>query len=168
MCPSGKTLRGITAALLAGAAAFLADAWTKAVFFDAVTQEGQAFSLFGGLVRSTLHHNYGISFNLPVPTWATLVITGLALGWALAMLMERSRRGQILACLILGIFIGGVAGNVSDRIALGFVRDWLLLFGRSAINVADLFIAGSLLLWACHATRLTRRASSPDSEANVA
>lgn len=137
----------MTAALLAGAASFLADAWSKAVFFDAATQEGQAFSFFDGLVRSTLHHNYGISFNIPVPTWATLVITGLALGWALAMLMERSRRGQILACVILGIFIGGVVGNVSDRITLGFVRDWLLLFGRSAINLADLCIAGSLLAW---------------------
>lgn len=153
---SGKVLRGITAALLAGAAAFLADAWTKAVFFDVVTQEGQAFSFFDGLVRSTLHHNYGISFNLPVPTWATLVITGLALGWAFAVLMERSRRGQILACMILGIFIGGVAGNVSDRIALGFVRDWLLLFGRSAINLADLSIAGSLLAWLIFSSRKER------------
>lgn len=155
---SGKVFRGISAALLAGAAAFLADAWTKAVFFDAVAQEGQAFSFFNGFVRSTLHHNYGISFNLPVPTWATLVITGLALGWAFAVLMERSRRGQILACMILGIFIGGVAGNVSDRIALGFVRDWLLLFGRSAINLADLSIAGSLLAWlifSSHKERLT-------------
>jgi lipoprotein signal peptidase len=165
---SGKVLRGISAALLAGAAAFLADAWTKTVFFDAITQESQAFSFFDGLVRSTLHHNYGISFNIPIPAWATLLITGLALGWALAVLIERSRRGQLFACLILGVFIGGVVGNVSDRITLGFVRDWLLLFGRSAINVADICIAGSLLIWTCHATRLTRRASSSDSEADAA
>ncbi len=142
-----KVLRGMTAALLAGAASFLADAWTKAIFFDTVTQEAGAFSFFDGLLRSTLHRNYGISFNLPIPTWATLLITGLALGWALAMLIERSRRGRLAACVILGVFIGGVIGNVYDRIALGFVRDWLLLFGRSAINVADLLIAGSLLAW---------------------
>ncbi|MCC6563494.1 signal peptidase II [Candidatus Uhrbacteria bacterium] len=144
---SGKIFRGFTAALLAGAAAFLADAWSKAVLFDAITEEGAAFSYLNGFARSTLHHNYGISFNIPLPTWATLLITGLALGWAIAMLVERSRRGYLAACIVLGVVIGGVVGNVFDRITLGFVRDWLLLGGRSAINVADLLIAGSLLAW---------------------
>lgn len=143
----GKLLRGMMTALLAGAVSFWADIGTKILFFDRATEEGQMFSLIGGLVRSTIHRNYGISFNLPIPTWATLVITGLALGWAIAMLVERSRRGQVLPCLILGIFVGGVIGNVYDRITFGYVRDWLLLFGRSAINIADLLIAGSILAW---------------------
>lgn len=143
----GKLLRGILTALLAGAVSFWADIGTKILFFDRATQEGQMFSMLNGLVRSTIHRNYGISFNLPIPTWATLLITGLALGWAVAMLIERSRRDQILSCLILGIFIGGVIGNVYDRITFGYVRDWLLLFGRSAINIADLLIAGGILAW---------------------
>lgn len=136
-----------TAALFAGAAAFLLDIGSKVFFFDRVREEGAAFSFFDGMIRSTLHQNFGISFNLPVPTWAVLLVTGLALGWAIAMLIERSRRTQILSCIILGIFIGSVFGNAYDRMTLGFVRDWLLLFGRSAINAADILIAGSLLTW---------------------
>ena len=151
-----KLLRGILTALLAGAVSFWADIGTKILFFDRAAEEGQMFSLAGGLIRSTIHRNYGISFNLPIPTWATLLITGLALGWAVAMLVERSRRGQILPCLILGVFIGGVIGNVYDRLTFGYVRDWLLLFGRSAINIADLLIASGILAWLAFAQKNSR------------
>lgn len=160
---SGKVLCAWTAALIAGAAAFIADAWTKAVFFNAVREEGASFSFLGGFIRSTLHRNEGISFNLPVPTWAVLVITGIALGWAIAMLIERGRRGRVASSLIIGIFIGGVLGNAYDRLILGYVRDWLLLFGRSAINLADILIAGSLLLWLGLASRISHPASSKNS-----
>ncbi|MCR4256589.1 MAG: signal peptidase II, partial [Candidatus Uhrbacteria bacterium] len=73
--------------------------------------------------------------------------TGIALGWAIALLIERARAGFILSSLMLGVFMSGVFGNVFDRIMFGFVRDWILLFGMSAINIADILIAGSLLAW---------------------
>ena len=117
------------------------------MFFDQIHAEGEAFSYFGGIVRSTLFHNRGISFNLPLPLWAIILITGAALGWAIALLIERAKLGKLEACIIIGIFIGGTIGNAYDRLTLGFVRDWLLLFGRSAINLADLAIGGSLLIY---------------------
>jgi signal peptidase II len=144
---SGKYFRAFTTALISGAVGLFIDLSTKSLFFDGAQREGSVFSIFNGVIRSTLHRNQGISFNLPVPFWITLLITGLALGWALALLIERGRKGAIFSCLILGSFIGGVLGNVYDRIAFGFVRDWILLFNMSAINLADLLIAGSILAW---------------------
>lgn len=144
---SRESFRAWTAAFVSGAAVFVADQVLKSVFFDRVTSEGAAFFFLNGLVRSTLHHNYGISFNLPVPLIVTVLITGVALGWAVALLMERARTGRLASSILIGIFIGGVLGNAFDRLTLGFVRDWLLLFGRSAVNLADGAIAGSLLVY---------------------
>ncbi len=140
-------ITNITAALLTGAAVFLADILTKIAYFDQVNEEGGAFSFLGGLIRSTLHHNYGISFDIALPLWLIVLITGLALGWALAILIERAKTGRLAVCLVLGLFLGGVLGNVFDRLTLGFVRDWLLFFGRSAINFADVAVGGSILLF---------------------
>jgi signal peptidase II len=134
-----------------GAAGLFFDLYTKKIFFDAVTVEGSAFSFFNGLIRSTLHQNQGISFNIPIPLWLTILITGIALGWSVALLIERARTGTLPASILLGLFMGGVLGNVYDRIMLGFVRDWILLFGMSAINIADILIAGSLLAWILYA-----------------
>lgn len=143
----GQGMRALAAALFMGAAGLFLDLYTKKTFFDGVSTEGAAFSYLNGMIRSTLHQNQGISFNLPIPLWLTLLITGIALGWAVALLIERMRAGTIYPCMLLGIFMGGVLGNAYDRIMLGFVRDWILLFGMSAINIADALIAGSLLAW---------------------
>ncbi|HVM90364.1 MAG TPA: signal peptidase II [Verrucomicrobiae bacterium] len=136
-----------TAAFLSGAAVFACDQWLKWRFFDRVHYEGEAFSFLNGLIRSTLFHNHGISFNIPLPLWVIILITGAALGWALALLIERAKLGNLIACLLIGLFVGGTLGNAYDRLTLGFVRDWLLLFGRSAINLADIAIGGALLAY---------------------
>ena len=140
-----SSLNAWTAAFISGAAVFVIDQWLKWKFFDQIHYESEAFSFFGGMIRSTLHHNYGISFNIPLPLPVVVLITGIALGWAIALLIERGRLGMIGLSLVIGIFIGGTLGNVFDRLTLGFVRDWLLLFGRSAINLADVVIGSSLL-----------------------
>lgn len=140
-----SSIRSWTAAFISGAAVFVADQWLKITFFDHIHYEAEAFSWMNGLIRSTLFHNYGISFNIPIPQALIILITGIALGWAVALLVERGRSSDLIACILIGIFIGGTLGNAFDRIMLGFVRDWLLLFGRSAINLADVAIGGSLI-----------------------
>lgn len=102
-------------------------------------------SLFNGLVRFIEHRNYGISFNIPLPLLLTVLITLGVLAGALYYVTKKSERN--LADLIgLGLLLGGALGNLVDRLWLGFVRDWLLLFGRSAINLADIFVLSGLFL----------------------
>lgn len=103
-----------------------------------------------GLIRFTDHRNFGISFNLPVPYWLMLAIAIGALIWAIYELLRPHAPFSTLQPVLLGIFIGGVIGNLFDRVTLGFVRDWLLLWGRSAVNLADgaiLFGLLSYLFW---------------------
>ncbi|GEM_PF-900078 len=124
--------RVITAALLAGAAVFAIDQWLKIqLFANAALMEG---SWLSGLIRFTNHQNYGISFNLPVPWILMIAIAIIATIWAGREIYFSK---SIKISLLLGIFIGGVLGNLFDRITLDFVRDWLLLWGRSAVNLAD-------------------------------
>jgi signal peptidase II len=142
-----------TAAFLSGAAVFVGDQWLKTMFFDHIHYEAEAFSFMNGWIRSTLFHNYGISFNIPIPQIVILLITGIALGWAVALLIERGKAQEFWMCVLIGIFIGGTLGNAFDRITLGYVRDWLLLFGRSAINFADVAIGSSLLAFVILTTK---------------
>lgn len=119
------------------------DQWLKSALF---ANEGlMNGSWLLGLIRFTDHRNFGISFNLPVPYWLMLAIAIGALIWAIYEILRLNTSRYALRGLFLGIFIGGVLGNLFDRVTLGFVRDWLLLWGRSAVNLADVAILFGLL-----------------------
>lgn len=82
--------------------------------------------------------------------WLFMVIAIAACG---AMLWLLRRGGRALYCAGLALIIGGAAGNLYDRIALGHVVDFLLLHYRDwyypAFNVADSAItlgAGALIV----------------------
>jgi signal peptidase II len=127
--------RDLGFALLAAGSTFVLDQWLKSTLF---ANEGlMNGSWLLGLIRFTDHRNFGISFNLPVPYWLMLVIAIGALIWAIYELFQKKNPTYLLPSVFLGIFIGGVLGNLFDRATLGFVRDWLLLWGRSAVNLAD-------------------------------
>lgn len=131
------------AALLASAAVFILDAWTKAKFFPIAATS--TWSILGGFVRLIDHHNYGISFNIPLPFGITAAIAIAALAWAIWSVWFLASSSELVIGILLGIFIGGVLGNFFDRLTLGFVRDWLLLWGRSAVNLADGAILAGLI-----------------------
>jgi signal peptidase II len=135
--------RDLGLALVSAGTTFVLDQWLKSALF---ANEGlMNGSWLFGLVRFTDHQNYGISFNLPVPLWLIVIIAIGALIWAIYELFQSNVTRYALREIFLGIFIGGVLGNLFDRVALGFVRDWLLLWGRSAVNLADGAILSGLI-----------------------
>lgn len=90
-----------------------------------------------GVIDLLFFKNTGIAFSLPVPPLVSASISLILIGyfgWCFAK-DTRSREG----IAALSIVIGSLS-NLYDRIAHGFVIDYLLLFGRSAINIADLLI----------------------------
>ncbi len=119
------------------------DLVTKRVFFDLRANETTKTTW----IALTRHHNAGLLFDLPFPralligiTLAIVVIVLLGLGRAI----RANHRRQTLA---LALILGGALGNLFDRYTLGFVRDWLLFFGTSALNLADIAIGLGLLLY---------------------
>jgi signal peptidase II len=114
---------------------------------------GEAYPLtpFFDLV---LAHNQGAAFGMlnDAGGWQRWLFTAIALGasaWVLLLL--RKHRQQKLFCLALALVLGGALGNLVDRIAYGYVVDFLDFHWNlnhfPAFNLADSAITcGAALL----------------------
>lgn len=131
------------AALIFGVAAaivtFTLDQLAKARWL-ASSESPAGFWYLHGWIQSINHHNHGITFNLPLPNIVTLLITLVALTWVIREGYRAHLRGDLRALFFLGLILGGALGNAYDRAAFDYVRDWLLLWFRSAVNLADISI----------------------------
>lgn len=103
----------------------------------------------------TLMHNTGAAFSFlsQAGGWqrwffvTVAIAVSLSLGWWLRQL----RHGQLWLAASLALVLGGALGNVWDRIALGYVVDFVDLYYGDwhwpAFNVADSAITvGAIML----------------------
>ncbi len=135
------SVRGTICLLVGGTSIFSLDQLCKQLFFE----EDRPFSFLGGWVQSVHHQNYGIAFNLPIPQWLILAITlGACIGVLVMFVRTRATSSGWLP-FFLGLLLGGALGNAFDRLSFSFVRDWLLLWHLSAINIADIGVLVGLL-----------------------
>lgn len=86
----------------------------------------------------SLHKNYGIFFDLPVPLWL-VIPTSVVLIMALVKMLKERSSSRMMNTALLFLVVGAV-GNLWDRIWYGFTVDYLILFGRGAINLSDFMI----------------------------
>ncbi len=49
--------------------------------------------------------------------------------------------------IILGLVLGGAIGNLIDRIALGYVRDFISISIWPVFNIADIAVSIGILIW---------------------
>jgi signal peptidase II len=96
----------------------------------------------------SIHHvqNSGIAFGLfSSATPIVTALTAIAVGWMLIFFARSGARHPILP-IALGLLIGGSASNLTDRIRLGHVTDFLDLSYWPAFNLADSFIVLGVLV----------------------
>lgn len=96
--------------------------------------------------RFRLFRNGGIAFSLPLSGflyWLLAVPLLLALGFGL---LNSWRTKRLLPALAFGLILLGALSNGYDRLAHGFVVDYLIFFSVSAVNIADALIIGGVLL----------------------
>jgi len=96
------------------------------------------------------------SFLAGASGWQRWMFVGLAIFVAVGLLTWMRRlqaRAQWLLCISLALILSGALGNVTDRIRLGHVVDFVLVHWRNsffpAFNVADaaISVGAVLLLW---------------------
>ena len=90
----------------------------------------------------SIHHvqNSGIAFGLfSSATPVVIVLTTVAVGWMLFYFARSGARHPVLP-VALGLLIGGSVSNLTDRVRLGHVTDFLDLRFWPAFNLADSFI----------------------------
>ena len=103
-----------------------------------------------------LVHNAGAAFSFlsdagGMQRWLFSAIAIIASGWIVWLLRQHAQ--QKLFCFALALILGGALGNLIDRIAYGYVVDFLDFYWDTyhfpAFNVADSAITcgAALLLW---------------------
>lgn len=128
----------ITAAI--PVAVFMIDRLTKNYFATTAVTTSTA------IIRVTQHQNYGLIANLPVPSWIIIAFTTAVLA-AIIWKIVRDLYALRPTSYALALVAGGALGNLFDRVTMGYVFDWILLFNRSVINIADIAIGGGILWW---------------------
>ena len=135
--------------ILFAVAALAVDLVSKAAAFDILEDApGGSIAVAEGVFSLTLARNYGASFGVfSGKTTLLSAITGIGIALVLVVLIVRPKAPKILRYSLITIFAGGL-GNLVDRIAFGYVRDFIdytfleTFFGIDfAIgNIADIFV----------------------------
>lgn len=113
---------------------------------EAKMYPGQEVDVLGP-IGLTLSHNSGVAFGLASGGGARLVlVTALALG-VVAYLFWRdpTRPGMWVAA---GLLAGGAIGNLTDRIRVDAVTDYIAIGSWPAFNLADVAVTAGVLLLA--------------------
>jgi signal peptidase II len=110
-------------------------------------------------------HNTGAAFSLLAGAsgWQNWFFTGVAVlvCGVLVWWFRQVPQGRVLVPLALTLVVGGAIGNLIDRLAYGYVVDFVLLYWREwsypAFNVADSAITVGVVLLLYDGLVLERR-----------
>lgn len=153
--------------LLLGTAALIyaADQVTKALVVANLAY-GERVPIIGETVQLWHLRNTGAAFSiLPGAVWLFIPITVIALGMVAYFHVQFRDRGPWIH-VILGAILAGSLGNLTDRVRLGYVTDFVSVgigdLRWPAFNVADpAVVIGILLLVAYLTFRDPRRRDEP-------
>ncbi len=132
--------------LIPTALVVLLDEWIKSIGLKQLPDEGSLVD--PGFIELAIHKNYGIAFNIPFKT-ELIILISIIIGIVLIEIAYKNwKQHPDIAFSALVIIIGAM-GNLYDRIAYGFTVDYLIFWGRSAVNLSDgVIILGVVLLLA--------------------
>lgn len=136
-----------------------ADRLTKLSMMHRPDDSGPVFS-FPGLT-TTFHQNFGILANLPVPHFFIITATFVVMIAVILTLRREIHDHRLHRATALTLILAGAIGNLWDRLQWGFVFDWILLGGRSVINIADISIALGIIWYMWERSRTQKDAPTP-------
>ena len=151
------------------AATLVLDRWTKALILNRFGLN-ESTSVIDGLFNITYVQNTGVAFGIfssiasPVKTLLLSVFTICAAAVVVTYSVRSSARNRLLQ-VSLALILGGALGNLYDRIAYGYVVDFLEIYVRTyhwpAFNVADSAISIGVVLLALEIFRAERDSAQP-------
>ena len=133
-------------------AVFALDRLTKSLV-QANIPFGTEVSVIGELVSITNVRNSGAAFGFAPALAGIFLVASTLVAIGLAVYVARNP-GDLFTDVALGLIMGGTLGNVSDRIAFGWVTDFINVHFWPVFNVADSSIScGVVLLLAGYVLR---------------
>ena len=132
--------------------------WTKSAVFDRLSPN-DSIQIIPGFLRLIIALNDGAAFSLGSGRRTVLVaVSVVALIVILGLFLQGGRK-SVLTTIVLGLFAGGILGNLWDRLFNhGLVRDFIDVYVGTrhwpTFNVADMLlcVAVGLLLIAALVT----------------
>ncbi len=111
---------------------------------------GESYKLWDGVFHFTYVRNKGAAFGMLADNrWVFLVVSTIGIIAFICYLYGKKER-NLLIDLAVSFVIGGGIGNMIDRVALGYVVDFLNfeLIDFAVFNVADSFVCvgGGMLI----------------------
>lgn len=98
-----------------------------------------------GILALAIHKNWGIAFDIPFKMQLILLVSSV-IGVALLWVAHKNYVEKPVVAFSAIMIVLGAIGNMYDRVAYGFTVDYLILFGRSAINVSDIVIVAGVVI----------------------
>jgi signal peptidase II len=134
--------RTVLLTALVAVAVVVADQLSKAIVRANISRVEEVDLVLG--VKLIQTRNTGVAFSLFSGGGPVIVILAIAaLGALLAFFLTHLHRP--LVWLPTGLFLGGAAGNLIDRVRIGAVTDFVKIPHWPAFNVADICITFGVL-----------------------
>jgi len=154
-------LQGRLPYLLLVAATLTLDRWTKAFIRDRFALN-ESISIIDGFFDITYVRNTGVAFGIfssissPAKSVLLSVFTACAAVVVITYSVRNPARNRLLQ-VALALILGGALGNLYDRLAYGYVVDFLEFYARSyhwpSFNIADSAISTGVALLALEIIR---------------
>jgi signal peptidase II len=137
------------------------DRWTKALVLNRFDLN-ESVPVIDGLFNITYVRNTGVAFGIfssissPAKSFLLSLFTAFAAVVVVAYSIRSSVKNRLLQ-MALALILGGALGNLYDRLAYGYVVDFLEFYVRSyhwpSFNIADSAISVGVLLLAIEIIR---------------
>ena len=120
------------------------------IFLSSNMVLNQSIILIKNLLSITLVHNTGAAFSMLSGSRYLLIFIGIACIIGLVLYLCKQEVVDDLDIFIYSLLLGGIIGNLIDRIIYGYVIDYIsLTFGNyyfPIFNFADICIVVSIIL----------------------
>lgn len=98
-----------------------------------------------GIINFAIHKNLGIAFDIPFRL-EFIIFASILIGLGLLRIaLKHWKQDPMISTAAIMIILGAL-GNLFDRVIYGFTVDYIIILGRSAINLSDLVIISGVLL----------------------
>lgn len=117
-----------------------ADQISKLIAQDSLVTIGAVKEFIPGLIRFEYHENTGMAWGLmSSATWALSIITLILAALIVVIIIKYRKLAPKLLLVALALVLSGAIGNLIDRVALGYVRDFIAFdfFTFPIFNIAD-------------------------------
>jgi signal peptidase II len=140
------------------------DQLTKSLVLTRLCTVERSVAIIPGLFQIRYVHNAGAAWGILRGTNDWLVLLSLILLTFLIIYWKRLVEESVLCRISAGIILGGIIGNLIDRIKYGYVVDFLDFHIRShhfpAFNIADTAICVGVGLYIFHYAMMEKKNAS--------